>query len=270
MHTAAPSRGSRGDRGAAVGLLARWPAPGRGTRRLAAAVGDEEAARLALAFLRDAARAVAAAELWRAALFVEPGAAALGDAGDEVRRLTGVADLRSQGGGHIGLRMLDAARTLEGEGHAPLILVGADVPTLAPRHLHHALRALRRADVVFGPAEDGGYYLLGMHRVHPALFDDPSLAEEWGGPGVLDASERLARSLGLSTGRIAPELDVDTAADLDRLRERLLALEPAQRPRHTAAALGLEGGRGVEARAPAPPLDAEPRRDGRARAGGAS
>lgn len=232
--------------GAAVGLLARWPAPGRGKRRLAAALGDDEAARLALAFLRDAAHAVAAAELWRPVLFVEP-AAVLDESGDErsassqseVHRLTGIAEVRAQGRGHIGLRMLDAARSLEGEGHAPLILVGADVPMLGPRHLHHALRALRRADVVFGPAEDGGYYLLGMHRVHPALFDDSSLAEAWGGPGVLEASERLAHSLGLSTGRIAPELDIDSAADLGRLRERLATLDPAERPSHTAAALGL-------------------------------
>ena len=62
---------------------------------------------------------------------------------------------------------------------------------------------------------------------------------------MLDASERLARSLGLSTARIAPELDVDTAADLDRLRERLAAIEPGERPPHTAAALGFENARGV-------------------------
>jgi rSAM/selenodomain-associated transferase 1 len=221
-------------------MLARWPAPGRGKRRLAAAVGDDEAARLALAFLRDAARAVVTAELWRPVLFVEPSSAVV-----EAAARTGITEARAQGDGHIGLRMLDAARALEGEGHSPLLLVGADLPLLAPRHLHHALRALRRADVVFGPVEDGGYYLVGMHRVQPALFDDPSLSAVWGGPGVLDASERLARSLGLSTARIAPELDVDTAADLDRLLERLAALEPGDRPRHTAAALGFESARGA-------------------------
>jgi hypothetical protein len=155
--------------------------------------------------------------------------------------LTGIEDARPQASGDIGLRMLAVASELEADGFAPVVIAGSDIPTLAPRHLHQALRALRRCDVVFGPAEDGGYYLVGMWRARPAIFDDPTVG--WGGPHVLERSERLAHLAGLSTGRIALERDIDSVEDLAWLREHLAELETRgeEVPRHSAAVLAATG-----------------------------
>lgn len=219
-------------RGPAVALMSRDPRPGHTKSRLTAAVGTEAAARLAEAFLLDIASAVRSAEAWHPVIFVEPP-----DAVARLATLTGIDDARQQTAGDIGLRMLAVASELDSDGFRPIVIVGADIPTLRATRLHQALRALRRADVVFGEAEDGGYYLVGTWRPRPALFDDAEI--EWGGPAVLATSERIAHRAGLDTGRLPPERDIDTADDLDWLRDRLAELELRGEPvpAHTAAAM---------------------------------
>ena len=219
-----------------MALMSRAPRAGETKRRLAEVVGAEAAARLARAFLLDAAAAVGSAEAWHAALFVEPSEAVA-----ELAALTAIEDARPQAGGDIGERMLAVAAALEGDGFAPVLIVGSDIPTLDVGRLHEALRALEGRDVVFGPAEDGGYYLVGAWRAQPPLFASPPIA--WGGPAVLAASERLARAAGLSTARVTAERDIDTAEDLAWLRARLDAMQARGEPvpRETAAALGEVG-----------------------------
>ena len=219
-------------RGPAAGLMSRAPEPGRTKSRLAASIGHEAAARLAEAMLLDAAATVRAAEGWHPVLLVEPAAAA-----DELAARTGLEDARAQARGDIGRRMHAAFDALAGDGFAPVAIVGADIPMLTAGHLAAARAALREADVVFGPAADGGYYLAAMWEPEPALFEDRSL--EWGGSRVLATSERVAQALGLRTARLTMERDIDTIEDLAWLRARLAALdgrgEPV--PRHTAEAL---------------------------------
>ena len=215
----------------AVGILTRAPAAGRSKRRLAAAIGDEAAAQLAEAMLLDTAAALRNAARWRTVLFVEPATAAT-----SVAALTGIGAARGQSGGSIGARMLAAGRALRREGHEPVILVGSDIPTLGASHVREALAALGESEVVFGPARDGGYYLIGFWEPPAPLFDDGAAA--WGGDTVLAASERRAAALGLRTARIRPEVDVDTPAALAQLWRRRSALAgSAGAPRHTLAAL---------------------------------
>lgn len=218
--------------GAAIAMLTRAPEPGRTKSRLAAAIGDEAAAALHRAFLRDEAAAVRSAGPWHAALFVEPPAAT-----EELAAFTGITDARPQGTGHIGLRMLHAQLMLAARGFAPIVVVGSDVPTLQPARLHQALRALRRADVVLGPAADGGYYLIGTWKPRAALFDDRSL--RWGGGEIFATTERIAHDAGLSTTRLPIEHDIDRPEDLEWLRERIAALEANGEPlpTYTLAAL---------------------------------
>jgi rSAM/selenodomain-associated transferase 1 len=209
--------------------MSRAPRAGATKSRLARAVGTEAAALLARAFLLDASDAVRggrAGSSWHAALFVEPAGAVA-----ELGALTGIEDARPQAGGDLGQRMLAAIEELAGDGYAPLVIVGSDIPAMRARHIEDALTALDGldgSDIVFGPAEDGGYYLVGMSGPHPELFG-PGI--EWGGGEVLAASERLAREVGLTAARIAVERDIDTVEDLDWLRgQRGL-------PRWTAEAL---------------------------------
>jgi hypothetical protein len=89
---------------------------------------------------------------------------------------------------------------------APVIFFGADTPDLAPQHVEAAIAALERHDIVIGPAEDGGYYLIGMRTALPELLTDMP----WSTDQVLP--ETLAR---LVRRGIAPVL-LETLADCDR------------------------------------------------------
>jgi len=219
-------------RGPAIGILTRYPERGVGKTRLASTIGVDAAHDLGRAMLLDVCEAVRATALCHATVFVEPA-----ERIDDTSVLTDIPDARAQTAGDIGTRMLAAARVLEGDGYGPIVLVGSDLPLLVPAHIHHALRALRRADVVFGPASDGGYTLVGMHRPQPALFEDPAI--EWGGADVLAASCAAAERAGLGYGLLPESFDVDTAADLERLRDEVMRRELAGEapPAHTAAAL---------------------------------
>jgi rSAM/selenodomain-associated transferase 1 len=212
--------------------MSRAPESGRTKSRLGAAIGHEAAARLAEAMLLDAAAAIRAAERWRPVLFVEPAAAV-----EQLAERTAIEDARPQASGDIGRRMLAALQELAADGFAPLALVGADIPLLTPDHLDAARAALQESDIVFGPAADGGYYLVAMWEPHPLLFE--GLSREWGGPRVLATSERIAKANGMRMSRLAMERDIDTIEDLAWLRARLATLEERGEPvpQHTAEAL---------------------------------
>jgi len=72
-------------------------------------------------------------------------------------------------------------------------------------------------DVVVGPAEDGGYYLVGMRKLHKRIFEDIP----WGGAGVLDATMERAREAGLNLVLLPEWRDVDTPEDFERLKREL-------------------------------------------------
>ena len=111
--------------------------------------------------------------------------------------------------------MADAlAAVLGGEEDSRALLMGSDLPLLTPSHLEEALAALDTADVVFGPSEDGGYYLVGMKQPHRRLFQPG----QWGGKSVLPETLKVAEKEGLRATRISSLPDVDTLADLERVR----------------------------------------------------
>jgi hypothetical protein len=87
-------------------------------------------------------------------------------------------------------------------------------------------------DVVLGPTEDGGYYLIGMRVPAPALFE----SMPWSTPAVLGRTLERAQRLGLRVACLPTWFDVDTGADLERLRVELEAA-PGVWPRHTRAFL---------------------------------
>ncbi len=185
-------------------VFARAPRFGRGKRRLAAEIG----AAAALAFYRRTlarllAR-VAGDRRWRLALAVTP------DSGT----LHGVRPWRNwkQGRGDLGTRMARAMMRAPG----PVVLVGADIPALGPRQIARAFARLRSADAVFGPAEDGGFYLVGVRR--PGLARRMFARVRWSTRYALaDTMRNLAGRRVALVDRLS---DVDTAADLARAVQR--------------------------------------------------
>jgi glycosyltransferase A (GT-A) superfamily protein (DUF2064 family) len=111
------------------------------------------------------------------------------------------------------------------------ILIDSDTPTLPTERLERAVAVMKEGgcDLVLGPSEDGGYYLIGLRRLHPELFE----GMPWSTPTVLEETLRRARALGLSAFTLPAWYDVDTAADLARLQADLAAGPDGLPPRHT-------------------------------------
>jgi rSAM/selenodomain-associated transferase 1 len=144
---------------------------------------------------------------------------------DEARSLLrGGEGLAPQPEGDLGVRMSAAIHHLIEEGAGQVVVVGSDLPSLPAAHLHDAFAALDAVDVVVGPAADGGYYLIGMTRLWPALFDRIA----WGTAAVLERTLHAAASHQLRMATVPGWYDVDDAADLARVTQ---SGEPALRTR---------------------------------------
>lgn len=119
----------------------------------------------------------------------------------------------AQRGENLGERMARAFEDLFGRGYARVALVGSDLPTLPDDRVRRALRLLRReADLVLGPAEDGGFYLIALRAAQPALFD----GIDWGTSHALEQTLERARALHLTTRLVDEWYDVDDVESLRR------------------------------------------------------
>jgi rSAM/selenodomain-associated transferase 1 len=127
--------------------------------------------------------------------------------------------LVAQEGRDLGERLAGLLGGLIGDGHPGAIAIDSDSPTLPMRHVEEAAAVLAGddADVVVGPCEDGGYYLVGLRRRQAALFQ----GIPWSTEDVLAVTLAKARRLGLRVHRLPEWFDVDTEADLRRLAEAL-------------------------------------------------
>lgn len=143
-------------------VFAKAPALGRVKSRLAAGIGAAAALRFYRRTLAMLLRRVGRDPRWRTVLAVTPDRA--------VRRSGGWAGAlprMPQRGGDLGRRM---ARVFRLRPPGPVVIVGGDIPELAARHVWQAFRALGAADAVFGPARDGGYWLVGVRRGPPLPY----------------------------------------------------------------------------------------------------
>lgn len=139
-----------------LAIFAKVPRLGQVKRRLAKEIGDVAAWRFQRGVLAALLRGVARNPRWRATLFLTPDRLARGGG----LRVNGLR-LRAQGPGDLGARM---RRALLARAKGPVVLVGSDIPALGPKQIRAAFRALGRNDLVFGPAKDGGYWLIASAR----------------------------------------------------------------------------------------------------------
>jgi len=199
-------------------IFARAPQLGEVKTRLAKTVGAERALALYEAFLDDTCaltQGLGARRVLSIAGDVDhPRVAHLAKS----QRLT----LEPQGDGDLGERMARAIATHVPRG--PVVIIGSDAPTLPRAHLHQALDELMAHDVVIGPSDDGGYYLIGARVPVPELFVDV----HWSTAEVLPTT--LQRLAGRSSLVLPPWYDVDSAEDLERLEAELAGLPPSVAP----------------------------------------
>lgn len=121
----------------------------------------------------------------------------------------------AQSEGDLGARMLNALEQAFERGATRAAIIGSDCPYVTSADIEEAWRRLDHADAVFGPAEDGGYWLVGARRLHRDMFRDIA----WGASVVLQQNVERCAQLGLSVELLRTLHDVDTLAEWNRYRE---------------------------------------------------
>ncbi len=214
-----------------LGIFAKEPRAGEVKSRLAAVIGNEPAARLYDAFLRDlVARLPAIAAT--CVLEYTPATAHAYFA----ELCGGRFELEPQAAGDLGDRMAAFFGRRFAAGAQRVVLIGSDSPDLPLDRIERAFALLADHDVVIGPSHDGGYYLIGLRRLIDELFRNIA----WSTHKVFARTMERIRPLGVTHAILDAWYDVDLPDDLNRLRAEIETARNAGRDsgvRHTEAVL---------------------------------
>ncbi|MBU5637998.1 TIGR04282 family arsenosugar biosynthesis glycosyltransferase [Geomonas sp. Red69] len=210
-----------------LAIFAKTPLPGRVKTRLSPPLSPRQAAELYRCMLLDIVERAAALPT-DIVIFHE------GSAEFFEKAAPGAVLVRQCTGG-LGVRLEHAFQELSSRGYGPRVVIGTDSPDLPLAFIEEGFRRLEQgSEAVFGPAEDGGYYLVGVSGGYGTLFRDIP----WSSEKVLEASLRQAAASGLAAALLPSWHDVDSYEDL--LRPNLLETSSgAPRTRAFIAELGL-------------------------------
>ena len=212
----------------AIVILAKYPQAGKTKTRLCPPLTQQQAAEFYSAMLQDTINLVAHLENVDLAIAISP---------PEAQEY--FAEMVPPGclllpvkGADIGECLLAALSGLLERGYQKAIALNSDGPSLPPLFLVQAIHKLDGVDLVIGPAEDGGYYLIGMKRLIPEIFQ----AIDWSTQMVLTQTLERGSDLSMSVRLLPAWYDVDTPEDLARIASELQML-PVGSLEHTRLAL---------------------------------
>lgn len=196
-------------------VMARQPVAGSTKTRLIPRLGPQGAADLYECFLLDALDMARTIDDVVAMVAISPPGASeyFAEIAPDLAQVAQIGTSLDQRLDHVLTRCLD-------DGFAPVVAVNSDSPTLPAAHVSDAFDRLcdPSVDVVIGPADDGGYYLIGWKRGHPRLVRGVVMST----PDVLSDTMDRAEQSGLRISLLLPWYDVDDPADLDRLEADLV------------------------------------------------
>ncbi|MGB3570946.1 MAG: TIGR04282 family arsenosugar biosynthesis glycosyltransferase [Phormidesmis sp.] len=185
-------------------LFLRYPMPGSTKTRLIPALGAQGAASLQRQMAEYLLSQVLSPN-WQLQICFT------GSCLDSVQNWLGERfSYKAQVRGELGRRLQDAFQQEFESGYERVVVIGADCPDVNLRHIEQAFQRLRSHDLVLGPAQDGGYYLIGLRYPHTAIFDDI----DWGTSLVFQQTCTKAWRLGLSMAELEILSDVDRPEDL--------------------------------------------------------
>jgi len=206
----------------ALAVMTKAPRAGQVKTRLVPPLTPDEAAQLNRCFLRDTAAAIsnAVSSIARGIAVYTP----LGAEEDYIDILPRGFELLAQRGNGFDQRLTNAAKDLFQIGFASVCLIDSDSPTVPAENYAEAanLLAVKGDRVVFGPSDDGGYYLIGLKQLHRRLFAEI----DWSTERVLDQTMQRAAELKLPVELLPTGYDIDDRAALRRLCEELVGLKP--------------------------------------------
>ena len=194
-------------------VFVKNPIPGAVKTRLQTRYAPDQVAALYTAFVRDVLERAESIDVDRRVIAFDPP-----DAESEVRALFGgeaeaLWEYVPQVQDDLGTRMREALVQQLDAGASAAVLIGTDIPSLPVHYMTQAFDLLRAKDVVLGPSTDGGYYLVGVSRPIPEIFEDV----EWSTPSVLAQTIDRVQRAGNTLGLVLPWFDVDTPEELDFL-----------------------------------------------------
>lgn len=189
-------------------IMVKAPRPGTVKTRLGSCLTPEDAAALAACGVRDVVRTAKTV-----APFVLIAYTPLNGQNELQELLPDQLLWTPQQGADLGARMHSAVAAAALQGLKPVVVLGTDSPTFPPEAVAEAFTLLQNHDVVLGPAEDGGYWCVGLREPQPPLFDDIL----WSTEVVFEQTTANARRLGLTVATVAAWYDTDTPDDLARL-----------------------------------------------------
>ena len=206
-------------------IVARYPEPGKTKTRLAASIGATATAELYHAFLTDLARRFVNRNFDLHWAYTPPEA----DYSTLVTTLVPSSSMHPmycfpQHGIDLGQRLRHAFQWTYRHGYHYTILIGSDSPHISLDTITNARAALDEADIVLGPADDGGYYLIAMRKPHDVFSGIPMSTSV-----VTQMTVDLAHSQGLTVRLGEPLFDIDELSDLLRLAQ-LLEADPSLAP----------------------------------------
>jgi uncharacterized protein len=223
----------------ALGIMTKAPEPGQVKTRLTPPLSPEEAAQLNICFLRDLARLILIACQQTAArgvgIYTPVGAETVYD-----NILPPDFLLMPQRGSDFGQRLIFAAEDLFAAGFESVCLINSDSPTIPPSNFAEAVNRLAAVDdrIVLGPSDDGGYYLIGLKKMHRRLFEQI----DWSTEHVLPQTQQRAQEISVPVHLLPAGFDVDDRAALHRLCEELQSSDGAPETRKfLSEIIGREG-----------------------------
>lgn len=116
-----------------------------------------------------------------------------------------------QDGIDLGARMKNAFKKGFVDGYERIVLIGSDLPDISANHIHRGLKALEKNEAVFGPAEDGGYYLIGLSKMHEAVFNN----KPWSKTNLLEETLNELEENNVAFTTLETLNDIDTFEDLE-------------------------------------------------------
>lgn len=193
-----------------LGMFARRPEPGKTKTRLAATIGDTEAAELYAAFVEDLSeRCPTLADSFLLAVTPEE----QGTTDWFEPRLKTNSRLAYQPSGDLGQRIDWFFREAAGQDAKHIVLIGSDSPDLPDAIIKSAFQKLQEVDVVISPATDGGYVLIGLKQPQPELFT----GIRFSAPTTLHDTLAAASQQGLTVELLQPWYDIDVVENLGTL-----------------------------------------------------
>ena len=217
-------------------VVAKRPSPGQTKTRLSPPLNPEQASALYECFLLDTlAHMRQVGNTQHVIAYLPP------EEQEYFHQFASDFELIPQKGNDLGERLDHALTSYLSRGYERVIIMDSDSPTLPPDYLSQAFEVLSDgADVVLGPCDDGGYYLIGMKIPSPRLLREVHMST----PTVAAETIALAKSEGLNLICLPTWYDVDDAASLSRLRQEIEALDPSVAV-HTRQFLQQDGVQGL-------------------------